>query len=150
MAETGFNNNFSLFSYQSLHWDCALYPYEILIHLDQSRSVRTRWEKLVAVSDPATRFTNKADNYARYRWDFSPQAIEAIFRITGLSPAATAADVGSGTGMLSQHFVERVNKLFAIEPNKEMRKFAQDLLEFILPIPVSKVTQNQRRSLRIR
>jgi len=91
--------------------------------------VRTRWEKLDAVSDPATRFSNRADNYARYRWDFSPQAIEAIFRITGLTTAATAADVGSGTGMLSQHFVERVSKLFALEPNKEMRKLAQDLLE---------------------
>jgi len=99
-----------------------------LISTDPGRC-RRDGKKLVAVSDPATRFTNRADNYARYRWDFSPQAIEAIFRITGLSPAATAADVGSGTGMLSQHFVERVSRLFALEPNKEMRKLGLDLLE---------------------
>ena len=89
----------------------------------------TKWEKLVDVSDPATRFTNKADNYARYRWDFSPHAIEAIFSITGLSTFATVADVGSGTGMLSQHFVQSVDKLFALEPNTEMRKLAECLLE---------------------
>jgi ubiquinone/menaquinone biosynthesis C-methylase UbiE len=81
-----------------------------------------------AVSDSATRFTNKADNYARYRWDFSSHAIEAIFRISGLTMSATVADVGSGTGILSQHFVERVKKLFALEPNNEMRKLAQNLL----------------------
>ena len=88
----------------------------------------TRRVEFVVVSDSTTRFTNKADIYTRYRWDFSPRAIEAIFRITGLTMSATVADIGSGTGMLSQHFVERVKKLFALEPNTEMMEIARGLL----------------------
>lgn len=38
------------------------------------------------------------------------------------------ADIGSGTGMLSQHFVGRVKNVFAIEPNREMGQVAENAL----------------------
>jgi SAM-dependent methyltransferase len=78
--------------------------------------------------DTICRFSSKADIYAQYRWDYTPEAIEAIFEVTGLSGEAVIADIGSGTGALSRHLVERVRRLFAIEPNPEMRLVAVEAL----------------------
>jgi len=30
-------------------------------------------------------FTGKAARYAKYRWDYAPQAIQTIFEVTGIS-----------------------------------------------------------------
>jgi ubiquinone/menaquinone biosynthesis C-methylase UbiE len=78
--------------------------------------------------DAVRRFSSKAEKYARYRWDYALKAIDAIFDITQISPEAAVADIGSGTGMLSRHFVDRVKHVFAIEPNLEMRKIADNFL----------------------
>jgi ubiquinone/menaquinone biosynthesis C-methylase UbiE len=84
------------------------------------------------VIDSASRFSNKARNYALYRWDYSPQAIEAIFDITRLSSTAAVADIGAGTGLLSQHIVDRVRSVVAIEPNGEMRRLADQKLASVV------------------
>lgn len=86
-------------------------------------------EDIFDVSNPADRFSHKADKYAKYRWDYSPQAIDALFAFTNLSSEATVADIGAGTGMLSQHFVGRVKAVYAIEPNAEMRQSAEKKLK---------------------
>jgi ubiquinone/menaquinone biosynthesis C-methylase UbiE len=86
-------------------------------------------EDIFDMSNPTSRFSHKADKYAKYRWDYSPQAIDAIFDITNLSNEATVADIGAGTGMLSQHFVGRVKAVYAIEPNAEMRQSAEKILQ---------------------
>ena len=39
------------------------------------------------------------------------------------------ADVGSWTGILSEMFLERGNRVFGVEPNEEMRKAGERLLE---------------------
>lgn len=78
--------------------------------------------------DPRSIFSGKADNYARYRWDYAPQAIEWIFHVTHLSSGSCVADIGAGTGILSRHFLGRVRELAAVEPNDEMR--AKATLEF--------------------
>jgi len=59
--------------------------------------------------------------YAKYRWDYAPQAVEEIFQRTGLGSESVVADIGSGTGILTRHFCGRVGQIFAIEPNREMR-----------------------------
>ncbi len=52
-----------------------------------------------------------------------------MFAITNLSSEATVADIGAGTGILSQHFVGRVKAVYALEPNAEMRRFTENLLQ---------------------
>jgi len=76
---------------------------------------------------PAHRFSHKAEKYALYRWDYSPQAIDAIFTLSSLSGDSSVADIGSGTGMLSRHFIDKVKTLYAVEPNSEMREYAERL-----------------------
>jgi ubiquinone/menaquinone biosynthesis C-methylase UbiE len=78
--------------------------------------------------DTVSRFSSKAEHYARYRWDYAPEAIQAIFDITGLTAQAILADVGSGTGLLTKELVGRVTSVYAVEPNLAMRKIAERLL----------------------
>ncbi len=74
--------------------------------------------------DTVSRFSAKVEKYEQYRWDFTTEAIDKIFEIVQLSSSSTVADIGSGTGMVAQHFVERVQQVFAIEPNFIMRELA--------------------------
>jgi len=78
--------------------------------------------------DPTARFSTKAERYARYRWGYAPEAIQAIFDFTGLSDQAIVADIGAGTGILTKEVVCRVGKIYAIEPNLPMRQIAERLL----------------------
>ena len=78
--------------------------------------------------DPTDVFSAKAEVYARYRWDYAPQAIQAILDVIGVSQASSVADVGAGTGILTRHFIGRVGQIYAVEPNAEMRQMAAQVL----------------------
>jgi ubiquinone/menaquinone biosynthesis C-methylase UbiE len=78
--------------------------------------------------DSVNRFSTKAERYARYRWGYAPEAIQAIFDISGLTSQAVAADIGAGTGLLTRELVGRVAKIYAIEPNLPMRQYAERIL----------------------
>ncbi len=78
--------------------------------------------------DPLKAYSRTAEKYARYRWDYAPEAISALFHITGLKRSAHIADVGAGTGILTRHFNGRVARVYAIEPNHEMRTLAAQAL----------------------
>jgi SAM-dependent methyltransferase len=69
-------------------------------------------------------FASKAEIYAKYRWRYAPEAIHAIFDHTRITPASAVADIGAGTGILTREFVGKVKKIFAVEPNPEMRSIA--------------------------
>ena len=73
-------------------------------------------------------FSSKAEKYARYRWDYAPQAIQAIFDDAHITRASSIADIGAGTGILTRHFVGRAGLVFAVEPNPEMRRLAAKAL----------------------
>ena len=72
--------------------------------------------------DTKTVFSKKAERYAKYRWDYAASAIEAIINKTHMSIHSTLADIGAGTGILTKHFVSKVQKIYAIEPNVELRQ----------------------------
>lgn len=46
----------------------------------------------------------------------------------GLTGASVVADVGSGTGILSRLFLKNGNRVFGVEPNREMREAGERLL----------------------
>ena len=79
--------------------------------------------------DPTQCFSNRVENYARFR-PYYPQAVPELLKAEcGLTSASVIADVGSGTGVLSEMFLERGNRVFGVEPNEEMRKAGERLLE---------------------
>ncbi len=69
-------------------------------------------------------FSSKAELYARYRWDYAPEAVAAILERSGLNQRSVAADIAAGTGILSRHLAGKAGLLLALEPNAEMRSMA--------------------------
>jgi ubiquinone/menaquinone biosynthesis C-methylase UbiE len=74
-------------------------------------------------------YSSKAENYARYRWDYAVEAISTIMQMAGVSNDTVVADIGAGTGILTKHFVGRAKTVYAIEPETEMRDLASMLFE---------------------
>ena len=81
------------------------------------------------MSDPLTRFSSRSDNYAKYRPGYPGGVIEILESDCGLEETSVVADVGSGTGILSELFLKNGNCVFAIEPNAAMRLTAEGLLK---------------------
>jgi SAM-dependent methyltransferase len=74
------------------------------------------------MTDNFGRFTGRAAVYVKYRERYDPQIVLRVLREwCGLTADWLIADVGAGTGMLSDVFLENGNRVLAIEPNPEMR-----------------------------
>jgi ubiquinone/menaquinone biosynthesis C-methylase UbiE len=74
------------------------------------------------------RFSGRVDNYIKYRPSYPQQLLNILIDDCGLTRESIIADVGSGTGILTKFFLENKNTVFAVEPNKEMRQAAEQLL----------------------
>jgi SAM-dependent methyltransferase len=79
--------------------------------------------------DPATRFSSRVDNYLRYRPRYPADIVPLLQQECNLRRDSVIADLGSGTGMLSELFLENGNPLFGVEPNPEMRAAGERLLQ---------------------
>jgi ubiquinone/menaquinone biosynthesis C-methylase UbiE len=80
------------------------------------------------MKDPTRRFSSRVENYALYRPGYPPDLLELLEGECGLIPGSPIADVGSGTGILSELFLRNGNLVYGIEPNPEMRAAGQQLL----------------------
>lgn len=70
------------------------------------------------------RFSNRVDDYARYRPSY-PAALIDFLRDHGLSETATVMDAGSGTGILTELLLNAGATVYAVEPNEPMRAEAE-------------------------
>jgi len=73
---------------------------------------------------PTERFSNRADEYARWRPSYPSEAVDAM----GVAPGALVADIGAGTGISSELFLRRGCRVVAVEPNAAMRDKAEQAL----------------------
>ena len=71
-------------------------------------------------------FDNKAQAYLNYRPSYPAEIIDLIF---SHNSTPVIADIGSGTGKFTQHLLPYAQTVYAVEPNKQMRKTAEDLLK---------------------
>lgn len=78
--------------------------------------------------DPTQRFSNRVDNYLKFRPRYPTQIIALLEKDCALTPDSVIADVGSGTGFLSQLFLRNGNQVLGVEPNAEMRAAGERLL----------------------
>ena len=78
--------------------------------------------------DPTQRFSNRVDNYVRYRPGYPPELLTVLENEVGLTPSAVVADIGSGTGISADFFLKNGNTVFAVEPNDAMRAAAESRL----------------------
>ena len=79
--------------------------------------------------DPTQRFSSRVENYVKYRPSYPAAIIDLLAAECGLTPASIIADVGSGTGILTELFLKNGNRVYGIEPNREMREAGEQLLK---------------------
>lgn len=75
-----------------------------------------------------TRFSNRVDDYVRYRPSYPREVVEFLSRELSLFEGASVADVGSGTGIFSQLLLDAGYRVLAVEPNEPMRRAAERLI----------------------
>jgi len=74
------------------------------------------------------RFSSRVENYIRYRPGYPAEIVSLLSSECGLSPHSVIVDVGSGTGKLSELFLQHGSLVIGIEPNSGMRSAAENLL----------------------
>lgn len=72
--------------------------------------------------NPLNRFSDKAENYTKYRPNYPDAVIDKI--LENLTLPITAADIGAGTGISARQLASRGVNVIAIEPNAAMREAA--------------------------
>lgn len=75
-------------------------------------------------TDAKERFTNRVEDYVKYRPTYPKEAIDFLYDKVGFRPESVIADVGAGTGIFSKLLLERGSRVFAVEPNDAMREAA--------------------------
>ena len=79
-------------------------------------------------SNATSRFSDRVENYIRYRPGYPLEALLALKSECGLSPQQAVADIASGTGIWTRMLLENGNPVFGVEPNPEMRQAGERLL----------------------
>ncbi|HMD17143.1 MAG TPA: class I SAM-dependent methyltransferase [Terriglobales bacterium] len=78
---------------------------------------------------PTARFSDRVENYVRYRPGYPAEVLDLLRVECGLQPSHTVADVASGTGVFTRLLLEDGNSVFAVEPNAEMREMGVHQLD---------------------
>jgi SAM-dependent methyltransferase len=80
------------------------------------------------VLDPTKRFSNRVENYLKYRPRYPAAIIPLLEAECCLTSNSVIADIGSGTGFLTELFLKNGNPVFGVEPNPEMRVAGERVL----------------------
>jgi SAM-dependent methyltransferase len=78
--------------------------------------------------DSTKRFSNRVDNYVKYRPNYPGAVVELLTQECGLTSQSVVADIGSGTGISSELFLKNGNHVIGVEPNQAMREAADRML----------------------
>lgn len=74
------------------------------------------------------RFSNRVENYVKYRPSYPVEVIDLISSRFGLPDGSTVGDIGSGTGIFSALLLDAGFEVIAVEPNEGMRAAAEGWL----------------------
>ncbi|MEO6654461.1 MAG: class I SAM-dependent methyltransferase [Pyrinomonadaceae bacterium] len=81
--------------------------------------------------DTIERFSNRVENYVKYRPGYPREIISYLATNCGLTHETIITDIGCGTGISSRIFLENCNRVIGVEPNTAMREAAlAQLAEF--------------------
>lgn len=74
------------------------------------------------------RFTSRVETYIKYRPTYPSEVIELLRKECELTPNSVVADIGSGTGILTELLLRNGNEVFGVEPNEAMRTAGEQLI----------------------
>lgn len=78
---------------------------------------------------PTTRFSNRVENYIKFRPHYPEELYIFCKETLLLESTHSIADIGSGTGFLTELFLKHGHLVYGVEPNAEMRSAAEKLLQ---------------------
>ena len=73
------------------------------------------------------RFSDRVEDYIRYRPHYPIDVLAILKSEYFLTPQHIVADIGSGTGISSELFLNNENVVYTVEPNEEMRLAAESI-----------------------
>ncbi|MCL2772155.1 MAG: class I SAM-dependent methyltransferase [Oscillospiraceae bacterium] len=77
------------------------------------------------------KFTGKAELYKKFRPTYPKDFLDYLYSQTGFTKDSVIADIGAGTGIFTRLLLECGSKVYAIEPNEDMRETCKkDLSEY--------------------
>lgn len=79
-------------------------------------------------ANATSRFSDRVENYIRYRPDYPAEVIYLLKSACGLTPEHAVADIASGTGIWTRELLKNGNRVYGVEPNAEMRQAGERLL----------------------
>lgn len=77
------------------------------------------------MNDSTKRFSDRVSSYVKYRPSYPAEAIDTIERLACPNQPTRIADIGSGTGIISELLLDRGHTVFCVEPNQAMREAAE-------------------------
>jgi ubiquinone/menaquinone biosynthesis C-methylase UbiE len=84
------------------------------------------------MTDTIHRFSNRVENYVKYRPHYPAAAVDYLNDTIGLNTEKIIADIGCGTGISSELFLKNGNTVLGVEPNELMRNAA---IEYLRDLP---------------
>jgi ubiquinone/menaquinone biosynthesis C-methylase UbiE len=95
------------------------------------------------MTNHAERFTGRVEDYERYRLRYPDAVIRILIERCGLLREHQVADIGAGTGMVAELFLEHGNAVVAVEPDDEMRAACERLATAWPGLTVTKGTAEE-------
>jgi len=83
----------------------------------------------MAQPNSTLRFSDRVENYIRYRPRYPPHVLDTLRTECDLRPSSVVADIACGTGIFTRMLLENGNVVIGVEPNREMREAAERLLD---------------------
>jgi SAM-dependent methyltransferase len=80
-------------------------------------------------TNATSRFSDRVENYVRYRPGYPAKVVDVLGAECGLTARHEIADIASGTGIWTRMLLQNGNKVFGVEPNPEMREAGDRFLE---------------------
>ena len=77
-------------------------------------------------SNATSRFSDRVENYVRYRPGYPPEVLQTLASECGLEPNHVVADIASGTGIWSRMLLENGNWSSASSPTPRCEGQASD------------------------
>lgn len=94
------------------------------------------------ISDPTKRFSDRVDNYIKYRPGYPDAVLACLKAECHLPVGAAIADIGAGTGIFTKLLLDKGYTVYAIEPNQPMLAAAKlQLSEYKNFIPVDGIAE---------
>jgi len=82
-------------------------------------------DAMTTALDPTARFSDRVDDYVRYRPHYPAALIEWLRDAQGVDARWRVADIGAGTGISTRMWLEAGHAVIGVEPNDAMRDAAQ-------------------------